>query len=765
MSVKESGGRISVQRWSALITCLALLVMPAGPAGAAAAPLGNASAVTSTGQLLSVAITSPTDGSRVNVPPGTLTVTGSASVGALVDSGNAMYAIDVSGSTLGPTGQDCNGDGVVSAADDLNGDSYVGSTLDCEVAGVLAVNRSLAGGNSVAGIVVFGDTAVVADVGPADGLQAFTGLTTDADQNGRTDIEDVARSLQAGGVNAFRSATVGTATNYDDALSAIAGAFADKSGQNNVAFFLSDGVPTAFTPNGPLATVAALGVKVHTYSVGSYGAGCGNGSALKKIAVATGGTCTKVADPSTLSAVLRQPVTVTGVTVSLNGGTPVPAVVSGGTWSADLTGLTGGIWNQVVATAIASDGTRAVQQIQVYGNRPPTVDAGGSYTVDEGIALQLNGTVQDPDGDAVTISWAPSVHLTGADTPTPVYEADDNLTESLRLTATDTNGAQSTATATVTVRNVPPKATFVVPALVNQGSQFTLALINPFDPSPVDTAVGFTYSYDCGTGQGFTASPVCNASTIGGQKVRGRIADKDGGYTEYTATVGTVNQPPVITRVTVPTAIPVGAAFTATVYFTDPDVQDTHTVQWDWNDGTSSAGTVNDGPGSGTGTGAHAYLSPGLYPITVTVTDSAGNQAKTTTDYVVVYNPNGGFVTAGGWFNGPGGRANLGLNAKYLKGAPTGQTEFQAPNLNFHSTSYQWLVITGSRAQLKGFGTINGAGNYGFMVTLTDGGRSDGVRMKIWDAATGRVVYDTQPGASDLAPVTTLLGGGSVVVH
>jgi hypothetical protein len=67
--------------------------------------------------------------------------------------------------------------------------------------------------------------------------------------------------------------------------------------------------------------------------------------------------------------------------------------------------------------------------------------------------------------------------------------------------------------------------------------------------------------------------------------------------------------------------------------------------------------------------------------------------------WVVVYDPNGGFVTVGGWINlGAGsfapdpalsGRANFGFNSQYKKNAivPTGDTEFnfQVGRFNFHA--------------------------------------------------------------------------------
>ena len=37
--------------------------------------------------------------------------------------------------------------------------------------------------------------------------------------------------------------------------------------------------------------------------------------------------------------------------------------------------------------------------------------------------------------------------------------------------------------------------------------------------------------------------------------------------------------------------------------------------------------------------------------------------------------------------------------------------------------------------------------------------------MKIWDLATGDIVYDNQMGADDNGDPTTVIGGGSIVIH
>lgn len=186
------------------------------------------------------------------------------------------------------------------------------------------------------------------------------------------------------------------------------------------------------------------------------------------------------------------------------------------------------------------------------------------------------------------------------------------------------------------------------------------------------------------------------------------------------------------------------------------------TVEWDFGDGETSAEIDT----------THAYAAPGIYNVTLTVTDSSDN-ASTEGFIVVAYDPSGGFVTGGGWiYSDPGayvpdptleGKANFGFVSKYKKGAttPTGNTEFQfhAGDLNFHSSSYEWLVVTGSDyARFKGSGTINGMGDYKFMLWARDSA-PDTFRIRIWteDDGSETVEYDN---GSDQA-----VGGGSIIIH
>ncbi len=216
-----------------------------------------------------------------------------------------------------------------------------------------------------------------------------------------------------------------------------------------------------------------------------------------------------------------------------------------------------------------------------------------------------------------------------------------------------------------------------------------------------------------------------------------------------------------------------GQPVSASASFSDADDDDNHSAVWDWGDGATSGGAVDQV--ANTVNGSHSYAAPGVYTVKLTVSDSYPASDEATYQYVVIYDPEGGFVTGGGWIDSPAdacpdfcggatGKANFGFVSKYKKGAtvPSGNTEFQfkAGGLNFHSDSYQWLVVTGSDyAKFKGEGAIKGQGAYKFMVWAGDGS-PDTFRIRIWtedDAGVETAVYDN---GSDQP-----IGGGSIVVH
>jgi PKD repeat protein len=337
--------------------------------------------------------------------------------------------------------------------------------------------------------------------------------------------------------------------------------------------------------------------------------------------------------------------------------------------------------------------------------------------------------------------------------------------------------------------NEPPVADANGPYECDEGSTITLDASGSNDPDDdivmwewdldedgeYDDATGETVEYSCPDGP---------ADVTVGLKV----TDGYGASDTDTATVKINNDCPSVGQISVSeTLVAMGTSINASANFTDPGTADTHTAQWDWDangGGDITSGTVAQGAGSGSVSDSHTYTAPGVYTIELTVTDDDGCSATNLFQYVVVYDPNDGFVTGGGWIDSPAGayvpdpsltgRATFGFVSKYKRRepTPTGNTEFQfhAGDLNFHSNTYYWLVIAHHKAVYKGEGTINGGGNYGFILfaideKLTPSSDVDMFRIKIWDMDSDTVVYDNELGEDLDADPITAIGGGSIVIH
>ena len=314
----------------------------------------------------------------------------------------------------------------------------------------------------------------------------------------------------------------------------------------------------------------------------------------------------------------------------------------------------------------------------------------------------------------------------------------------------------------------------------DEGSDIYFDGTSSWDP---DGDLLTTYFWDFGdqkSGTGVTTTHIYDDD--GTYNVCLTVTDSNGASSTQCTTATIANVAPAVEPISAPlNPVQLGVSIDAQASFADAGTADTHTAVWDWGDGNSD--TID--PETSPSLTSHTYDTPGVYTIDLTVTDDDGGVGTSMFQYVVVYDPTGGFVTGGGWINSPEGaypaeptltgKANFGFVSKYKKGAttPTGETEFQfkLADLNFHSDSYDWLVIAGAKAMYKGSGTINGMGNYGFMLSaidakLTPSTDADLFRIKIWDKDSGDVViYDNQVGEADDADPTTSIGGGSIVIH
>jgi len=447
--------------------------------------------------------------------------------------------------------------------------------------------------------------------------------------------------------------------------------------------------------------------------------------------------------------------------------------------------------------------------ITAVNDAPDAVNDAATTNEDTPVTVNVTANDTDVDGDSVSVTANSqgtngSVSCTATSctyTPNANYYGSDSFT----YTIGDGNGGTDTATVTITVASVndPPSnvSVTVAPGSLTENANATLngSFQDPesnqthevtitWGDGPTATTINLaagvlTFS---ATHQYLDDNPTSTASDVNTISV----TVKDSGTPQGTGTGGTSitvnNAAPVITSVTGPVnPMPVPSSATVTANFTDVGTLDTHTCKFSWEDGSADTTVTAAGTGSGSCSATHSYTKVGVYTVTVTVTDDDTGSDTETFQYVVIYDATAGFITGGGWINSPvgayaavptlSGRANFGLASKYKNGmtVPTGETEFNftVGSMNFHSTAYEWMVVSGAKGQYKGSGTINGSGDYYFIVTVWDGeisggGGVDKFRMKIYSKGAGNpVIYDNQMGAPDTSDPTTAIAGGSIVIH
>lgn len=490
--------------------------------------------------------------------------------------------------------------------------------------------------------------------------------------------------------------------------------------------------------------------------------------------------------------------TVNGVTVS------GISLDSAGVVTADVVATCGAANTSFTLTVTDPGGlsTNATLDVTVSANTPPpmgtypsagTINMGTGTTVTPNAAPSDNGTVM-----SLTAS-APGFTGTFAGNPATGVVTISNAapagTFTVTVTDTDNCGAASTKTFSLVVNDPPTMAGQTITRQQGvAGTVSTIALVSDDLTPPgnltvmvTSVPVGIIVGPLTNTNGTITANvaAACNA-ILGNNTVGLKVTDGGGLTTTASLTVNvSANASPVVT-ITAPVGggvYPLGTLVNFVGSFTDNP--GTHTALWNF-DSIVQAGAVNESTGAVNK--SYSFTTAGVYLVTLAVTDNCGatgtaNTVGGLTAMVVIYDPNGGFVTGGGWINSPAGayvpnpsltgKANFGFVSKYQNGAttPTGNTEFQfkVGNLNFSSTSYEWLVVAGARAQYKGVGTINGSGSYRFMLTAIDGeinggGGADKFRIRIWSDGGG-LMYDNQMNAPDSADPTTTLGGGNIVIH
>ena len=307
-------------------------------------------------------------------------------------------------------------------------------------------------------------------------------------------------------------------------------------------------------------------------------------------------------------------------------------------------------------------GTKGEYVVSFYTstNLPPTsVTAGGPYTITEGQTLTLVGSSDDPEGDPLSMSWdlnndgvfddatGETVVLTWAQLAALGITDGPNSFQ-VRVRASDGTSQFVSTPATVTVTNATPTATFLNNGPVPEGSTGTVRFEVPVDPSVVDTAAGFHYAYDfdnngtwdlgdgtyAGSGTAATANLPAALTDDGPvtRTVKGRILDKDGGFTEYTTTITVTNVRPTATFTNngpKPAVTPVTVQFTNPA---DPSTADAAALRYSYdfnNDGDfTDTGEIANSPSP---TASVSFNLPGTYVVHGRISDKDGGFSDYTT--------------------------------------------------------------------------------------------------------------------------------------
>lgn len=201
-------------------------------------------------------------------------------------------------------------------------------------------------------------------------------------------------------------------------------------------------------------------------------------------------------------------------------------------------------------------------RIRIFDDQPPTVTAANA-SGNEGAAIPISGTATDPDGDPLTTSWS-FAPLAGVDpgaictiaapgSLATTISCTDDGTYTLTLTASDGINPPVSATATLTVANVPAAVSISSPT---SGQLFqlgdTVPLVAPFsDPGSNDTHTcvidwGDT-TVTTGTVTEVAGSGACSGTHVyssnGSKTITVSVADDDGGVGTASVTID-INAPP-----------------------------------------------------------------------------------------------------------------------------------------------------------------------------------------------------------------------------
>ncbi|MCP4406149.1 MAG: PKD domain-containing protein [bacterium] len=268
----------------------------------------------------------------------------------------------------------------------------------------------------------------------------------------------------------------------------------------------------------------------------------------------------------------------------------------------------------ITLTVTDGSGTSSASQpttMNVIVNHPPIADAGGARTASMGETLTFDGRFSDdPDGELDSYQWhvAEGVILKGARVE---YQYSKPGIYQVRLTVTDNVGAESTDYAVITV-NAPPIADFYPLKRTEPGQTVSFDGTSSTDQDGQIRHASWDFGDDTPVLEGLSAQH--SFSIPGRYAVTLTVRDNS----ETSDNMDSITE---IIEVNYPPQADAGHDIHTCrqkIRFdgsksTDPD-GDLLRYYWDFGDGTHGQGRKIE----------HSYISPGIYPVLLTVDDGHG---------------------------------------------------------------------------------------------------------------------------------------------
>jgi hypothetical protein len=413
-------------------------------------------------------------------------------------------------------------------------------------------------------------------------------------------------------------------------------------------------------------------------------------------------------------------------------------------------------------TFTANDGSAvskpATIGITVKTNDPPTVAITPPATAQEGVGLAVSAAGTDPDQESLTYAWTATGGQVSAtsDGSTALFTSAEGPSDAtVTVIATDPHGATATATAIVHVDNVAPSGAFAA-GTANEGSPFTLSVSGATDPSPGDTAAGFSYAFDCGSGYGAFgagASTSCATTDNGAVSVGGKLRDRDTGAREYRTSVSVKNLPPLVSAGASQTQF-WGLPVTLVGSAADPSsVDQAAGFAWGWSFG--------DGQSASGASAVHAFAKPGSYPAKFSATDKDG--ATGSAIATITIGKRGGTLAYVGATSAPYGFVTL--QARLSDSVDTSSAQLAGHSVLFMLGTQSLVAATDATGVATMSSSSVAPGSYSLAVSLVNDAyynaaavRATVTVMRSLGKATGTTLAFATGGTGSLSVTSTATG-------